>query len=86
MKKQLNSISEEMRDLANRFPVTCRNLETLQRLNIVLLKIFILFLIVCVCTFNHLLCYFLKHGILIFTECLLGINYIYLQLGFITAS
>eukprot|EP00073_Rattus_norvegicus_P053479 XP_017455863.1 PREDICTED: Werner syndrome ATP-dependent helicase isoform X1 [Rattus norvegicus] len=36
MKKQLNSISEEMRDLANHFPVTCRNLETLQRVPMIL--------------------------------------------------
>ncbi|XP_028624037.1 Werner syndrome ATP-dependent helicase isoform X2 [Grammomys surdaster] len=39
MKKQLNSISEEMRDLANHFPVTCRNLETLQRVPIILKSI-----------------------------------------------
>ncbi|XP_076770121.1 bifunctional 3'-5' exonuclease/ATP-dependent helicase WRN isoform X2 [Arvicanthis niloticus] len=39
MKKQLNSISEEMRDLANHFPVTCRNLETLQRVSTVLKSI-----------------------------------------------
>ncbi|GAB1293082.1 Werner syndrome ATP-dependent helicase homolog [Apodemus speciosus] len=39
LKKQLNSISEEMRDLANRFPVTCRNLETLQRVPIILKSI-----------------------------------------------
>ncbi|XP_052018497.1 bifunctional 3'-5' exonuclease/ATP-dependent helicase WRN isoform X3 [Apodemus sylvaticus] len=39
MKKQLNSISEEMRDLANRFPVTCRNSETLQRVPIILKSI-----------------------------------------------
>ncbi|XP_031195365.1 Werner syndrome ATP-dependent helicase isoform X2 [Mastomys coucha] len=39
MKKQLNSISEEMKDLANHFPVTCRNLETLQRVPIILKSI-----------------------------------------------
>ncbi|XP_060237578.1 bifunctional 3'-5' exonuclease/ATP-dependent helicase WRN [Meriones unguiculatus] len=39
MKKQLNSISEEMRDLAKHFPVTCRNLETLQRVPIILKNI-----------------------------------------------
>lgn len=39
MKKQLNSISEEMRDLANHFPVTCRNLETLQRVPVILQNI-----------------------------------------------
>ncbi|XP_029387941.1 Werner syndrome ATP-dependent helicase isoform X2 [Mus pahari] len=39
MKKQLNSISEEMRDLADRFPVTCRNLETLQRVPVILKSI-----------------------------------------------
>ncbi|CAO2611845.1 Bifunctional 3'-5' exonuclease/ATP-dependent helicase WRN [Lemmus lemmus] len=39
MKKKLNSISEEMRDLATHFPVTCRNLETLQRVPIILKNI-----------------------------------------------
>ncbi|XP_027247088.1 Werner syndrome ATP-dependent helicase isoform X2 [Cricetulus griseus] len=39
MKKQLNSISEEMRDLAMHFPVPCRNLETLQRVPIILKNI-----------------------------------------------
>ncbi|KAL1772870.1 Werner syndrome ATP-dependent helicase isoform X1 [Sigmodon hispidus] len=39
MKKQLNSISEEIRDLAKHFPVTCRNLETLQRIPIILKNI-----------------------------------------------
>ncbi|XP_015848271.1 bifunctional 3'-5' exonuclease/ATP-dependent helicase WRN isoform X1 [Peromyscus maniculatus bairdii] len=39
MKKQLNSISEEMKDLAKHFPATCRNLETLQRVPIILKNI-----------------------------------------------
>ncbi|KAH0504364.1 Werner syndrome ATP-dependent helicase-like protein [Microtus ochrogaster] len=39
MKKKLNSISEEMRDLATHFPVNCRNLETLQRVPILLKNI-----------------------------------------------
>ncbi|XP_051025364.1 bifunctional 3'-5' exonuclease/ATP-dependent helicase WRN [Acomys russatus] len=39
MKNQLNSMSEEMKDLAKHFPVTCRNLETLQRVPIILKNI-----------------------------------------------